>query len=598
MTFAERRARTTLRRWLAVLALALAAAATAGEFEEIRVAVPMRDGVRLDTRVHFPVAETPVPALLVRSPYGLQYAMTADERALFLRHGYAVVMQNTRGRYDSEGVFDPFRREADDGHDTLDWIVGQAWSDGSVGTFGASYGAFNQWVLAQTGHPALRALMPAFGMAGAYDFVYSAGAFRLRQWTNWAANMEAPYAFDREAFATRLDAINRILPVVEQDRSIGFELPYFRDWLAHPEYDAYWQRAGIDGRYADVRVPAYSIGGWYDMLLGNTLRDFTAMTSSAIDPAVRAEQRLIVGPWSHIVRPWPWAPDYDGRLGELDFGEYAVADIQKIRLRFFDRHLKAGATDGGSQAPVRLFVMGVNEWRDEEAWPLARARYRKFYFDSDGNANTASGGGTLSRDPPGQGPPDRYVYDPEDPVPSTADGSSFSPMTTYPHAHTAIERRQDVLVYTSAPLEQPLEVTGPIEVVLYAASSAINTDFTARLLDVHPDGKAYNLCAGIVRASHREGSVDVTPIVPGEVYAYRIDLVATSNVFLPGHRIRVHVSSSSFPQFDRNLNSALYPAQSAEVLAAEQTVYHDPKRPSHIVLPLIESPPSPAPARR
>lgn len=548
----------------------------------------MRDGVRLDTHVYLPAGRDRFPVLLTRSPYELQYAMTAGERAFFLARGYAIVMQNTRGRYASEGVFDPFRREAQDGQDTLDWIVGQPWSNGKVGMFGASYGAFNQWVVAHAGHPSLRAIMPAFGMANAYEFVYAGGAFRLRQWTDWGANLAAPYTFDRKSFSARLEEINRVLPVVEQDRHIGFELPFVRDWLAHPEYDRYWQLAGIGGDYAAIDVPAYSIGGWYDMLLGNTLRDFVAMSSAEIDPDVRARQYLIVGPWSHIIRPWPWAPDYDGRLGEIDFEPEAVLDMQSIRLAFFDRHLKADDDVSTERSRVRIFVMGINEWRNEQEWPLARAQYRKFYFDSGGDANTAAGNGRLSVDLPAPGPPDRYVYDPGEPVPSTADGTSFSPMVTYPHAHTTIERRQDVLVYTSEPLEHALEVTGPVEVVLYAASSAVNTDFTAKLLDVHPDGKAYNLCEGIIRASFRDGNKNVSTIVPGEVYEYHIDLTATSNVFLPGHRLRVHVSSSNFPQFDRNPNTALHSGLTAETRPAEQTVYHDPDRPSHIVLPVVE----------
>lgn len=573
---------------LGIASWGIAAAVAAGEFDELRADVEMRDGVRLDTYVYLPAGDEPLPVLLTRSPYELRYAMTADERKFFLERGYTIVMQNTRGRYASEGVFDPFRREAEDGYDTLDWIVDQPWSNGKVGMFGASYGAFNQWVLASSGHPALRAIMPAFGMADAYEFVYAGGAFRLRQWIGWGANIAAPYTFDREAFNVRLDEINRVLPVVEQDRHIGFELPFVRDWIAHPEYDRYWQLAGIGGDYAAVRVPAYSIGGWYDMLLGNTLRDFVAMNSDDVDPERRAGQRLIIGPWSHIIRPWPWAPDYDGRLGEIDFGPRAVLDLQQVRLAFFDRHLKTDDKVSARQPRVRVFVMGVNEWREEQEWPLARTQYRRYYFDSSGDANTATGNGTLSADLPQSGPPDRYVYDPDDPVPSTADGTPFLPMVTYPHAHDTIERRQDVLVYTSAPLQGALEVTGPVEVVLYAASSAINTDFTAKLLDVHPDGRAYNLCEGIVRASFRNGSGEVSAIVPGEVYEYRIDLIATSNVFLPGHRLRVHVSSSNFPQFDRNPNMGLHPGVTEQSRPAEQTVYHDPDRPSHIVLPVVE----------
>ena len=549
--------------------------------EELDVKVAMRDGVRLSTNIYRPDAPGRFPVLLMRTPYG--NGGPGDKYGLFFAgRGYAVVLQDTRGRYESEGAFDPFRNEASDGYDTQQWVGTQAWSNGKIGTVGGSYVGITQWLPAPLGSPYLVAMMPVVTVSDAYIFLQSGGVFPLRVLTSWSFYMTVPYDFDMEELTSRLDEINMSLPLIEQDRHAGWKVLFLRDWLSHPEKDLFWEKASIKGNFAAIKASVLNVGGWYDPFIGGTIDNFVGMTSSDIDPEIRAGQKLLIGPWSHGVF------SVDGKLGELDFGETSKTDMRELTLRWLDSRLKGMDTGIMDEPPVKIFVMGENLWRYESEWPLARTDYRKYYFASSGNANTLNGDGSLSTRPPEGKPADRFVYDPENPVPSRADGAYYDALATGPHDQRPIEQREDVLVYSTPPLERDLEVTGPVEVVIYAASSAENTDFTAKLVDVHPGGRAFNLCEGIIRASYREGFTDPSNIEPGRVYEYHIDLVATSNVFDKGHRIRVEISSSNFPRFDRNLNTGRNFATDTTWVKAEQSVYHSREYPSCIVLPVIE----------
>ena len=548
-------------------------------FEELDVRVPMRDGVMLSANIYRPDDPGRFPVLLMRSPYGNG---GKDHKAghFWAQQGYAVVIQDTRGRYESEGVFDPCRDEAADGYDTQQWAGAQPWCNGKIGTFGGSYVGITQWLPAPLGSPYLVCMMPAVATADVYNLTYPGGAFRLRLWTSWCFAMTAPYAFDLGELNGRLDEVNRSLPLMAQDRQAGWRVSFLRDWLAHPEKDVFWEKSSIKGNYAGIRASVYGIGGWYDFLLEGTLAGFTGMTAPDIDPKVRAGQKLLVGPWNHGA----------GRrkAGSFDFGEIAKVSTRDLERRWFDSQLKGLDNGMMDEPPVRIFVMGVNQWRNEQEWPLARTRYTKYYFHSKGRANTRHGDGALSTRLPVEEPADIFAYDPENPVPSRADSASFNPFAIGPHDQRPIQDRADVLVYTTPPLKADLEATGPVEVLLYAASSAENTDFTAKLVDVYPDGRAMNLCEGILRASHRNGPEETSNIEPGKAYEYRINLVATSNVFKRGHRVCVEISSSNFPRFDRNLNTGRFAATDTTWVVAEQTVYHSKAYPSCIVLPVIE----------
>jgi putative CocE/NonD family hydrolase len=352
--------------------------------------------------------------------------------------------------------------------------------------------------------------------------------------------------------------------------------------LEHPVYDDFWVTYDIRARHADFDTPALHVTGWYDALLTGTLANFVGLRANARTERARAGQRLIVGPWTHS-GPTPEST----RIGDVDYGPDAGLDFQAELERWFDYWLRGGDPSVAEDAPVRLFVMGENRWRDEREWPLARARPTPYYLHGAGAAGARRGGGRLSADPPDDETPDRYTYDPSDPVPSgEAGGYSRAPSDP-----TALEGREDVLVYTSDRLAADLEVTGPIELVLWVASSAPDTDFTGKLIDVFPDGSARTLTDGILRARYRNGPATVAPALePGVPVELTIDLLATSNRFKTGHRIRLEVSSSNFPRFDRNPNTGTPVASEPMLETAEQTIFHDRTRPSRLVLPIVAIP--------
>jgi putative CocE/NonD family hydrolase len=552
---------------------------------EQNVPVPMRDGVVLRADVYRPATDWPVPVIVSRTPYDksrplIVTAALDPERAV--ADGFSVVCQDTRGRYESEGEFYTFAHDREDGYDTVEWAAAQPWSTGAVGMAGRSYAATTQWLAAIAQPPHLRAIFPVVIGSNYYDgWIYQGGAFQLGFNLYWALLMVAP------RLAKQPSAQYEHLPLTTLPllREMGTS-PYYFDWLAHSTYDEYWKALAINRHYGQIQVPAYNVGGWYDVFLQGTLENFARLRREAGSAAARQGQRLLVGPWAHGSTYGPY-PDHH-------FPEFATddaIDLADLQLRFFAHHLKGEANGLAEEPPVRLFVMGENCWRDEQDWPLARTRFEPWYFHSAGSA--ASTGGTLSPSAPGEEPPDRYVYDPNDPAPTVGGPTSLPGLllgtNSGPRDQRRLEERPDVLVYTSSPLDQPLEVTGPLTVVLYAASSAPDTDFVAKLTDVAPDGVSWILAEGILRARFRESYERPQLVEPGCVYEYAINLVATSNLFRTGHRIRVVVTSSSFPRFDRNPNTGhpLGVDGPADLRPAQQTVFHDSGRASHIVLPVI-----------
>ncbi len=541
-----------------------------GVLEEIDVKVPMRDGVRLSTNIYRPDAPGEFPVLLMRSPYGNggagnRYPKVAVEK------GYVVVLQDTRGRYESEGIFDAMQSEALDGYDTQQWIASQPWFNGKIGTFGGSYVGFTQWIPAAVGCQYVAAMFPEVTFADLHDVVYQNGAFFLDLFGPWSYEMTSPYNVSTDSLMKQPDRILMHLPLIDQDRMLGWKIPFLRDWLSHPEHDSYWDRTSIGNGYLRINAASYSVGGWYDILLNSTINNYLRMTAPEILPEVRRKQKLMIGPWIHSMG--------HRKVGEMDFGESADLDDTKLMLRWFDSQLK-GIDDGIiDEPPVKIFVMGENKWRYEHEWPLARTDYRNFYFHSKGKANTGSGDGSLNTSMPGNEEADRYVYDPANPA-RTIGGMG-------PYDQAGLEERSDVLVFTTPVLKEDIEITGPVSTVVYASSSARNTDFTAKLVDVYPDGRAMRLCEGIIRADHRDPAQKPSLIEPGKIYRFSIDMWATSNLFVKGHRIRVEISSSNFPRFDRNLNTGNYFATDTTVMKAQQMIFHGREYPSHIVLPVI-----------
>ena len=568
------------------------------------VMVAMRDGVELATDAWIP-SVTPAPTLLVRLPYGkdlpqlLAYGLMPNIFAL-VEAGYAVVYQDCRGTFRSGGEFVPMLNEPADGTDTIAWLVRQPWCDGNIGSYGASYLGFVQWASVSAGAP-VKAIAPAVTTTDYYTAPwYSEGGaaswHTVQSWTTQMAMIETLRQLglgsgDPQLLGELAGMMADPQPHLEamppsRQPAVEKVWPWWSELLSHPARDTWWQGLSVLDRAEQVTVPALHIGGWFDIFAANTARSFTELRARAGTAEAREGQRLIIGPWDHL--------NSTGIYPDRRFGLTADAITQDLtgqHVRFFDRWLRdrRGALDGS--APVKIFVMGIDQWRQEQDWPLPDTRYVPYYLHSSGRANTAAGDGELSTEAPAQTAADAFLYDPRRPVP-TLGGRVMLPSTANaagPVDQRPAETRDDVLCFTSPVLTEPLEVTGHVSLTLYASSSAPDTDFTGKLVDVFPDGRAIFLTDGIIRARYRKSLAEPEPLTPGEPCQLDLDLSVTSNVFLPGHRIRLEVSSSNFPRFDRNTNTggiiADEPADQATT--AVNRVLHGPSYPSQLILPVI-----------
>ena len=546
------------------------------------VSVTMRDGVRLSTDIYLPEAPGPFPALLVRTPYNNSEQRYVDEARFYASRGYAYVVQDCRGRYDSEGVFYAWFDEANDGYDTQEWIGQQTWCDGKIGTLGASYDGFTQWTSAALRSRYLRAMVPRVMHSDTWrETHYFGGAFTLTLALYWGLRNSARTRQNKNAHDW--DRVYQSLPLIDADRRAGRDVKYYQDWIKHPAYDDYWRQ--ITNRYAEIDVPIFNMTGWFEVSNGGNFINFNGMAQQGRSPETRRSQKLIIGPWSHDLAT-------STKVGQIDFGPGSQADLQTLELRWFDYWLKGIDNGIMDEPPISIFAMGENVWRDEHEWPLARTRFTEYYLRSGGGAGRTPSDGSLDTEPPADEPADRYVYDPASPVPTLGGNHDMPPevLSVGPWDQRPIEARDDVLVYTGPVLEEDVEVTGPVVLKLYASSAAPDTDFTARLIDVHPDGRSMNLCEGVIRARYRDSVEHSTLMEPGTVYEFTISLEVTSNLFMRGHRIRLDVSSSNFPRIDRNPNTGHTFGMDAEMQVAEQTVYHSAGYPSHLVLPIIPRP--------
>jgi putative CocE/NonD family hydrolase len=553
----------------------------------------MRDGVVLRADVYRPDADGKFPVLLQRTPYNkageFDFGLKAAAR------GYVVVVQDVRGRYTSEGEWYTFRHEPDDGYDTVEWAAALPDSNGKVGMFGGSYVGATQMLTAIAHPPHLAGIFPVVTASNYHEnWTYQGGAFE--QWFNesWTSGL-AQDTLNRQV-ARNTNAMHNVwklplsdYPLFDAGAAAGSEnprslAPYCIDWLMHPSYDDYWKRISIEEHFSQINVPVYSEAAWYDIFLGGSLQNYMGIKTRGASDTARREQRLLVVIGGHAGR---------GRhIGDVDFGPAAEqVDQEEVMLRWYDAILKGEKNGVDREKPVKIFVMGKNDWREEDDWPLARAQSTRYYLHSGGKANSLRGDGTLIQQGGTQTEPaDHFVYDPADPVPTSGgplccDAGHLAPG---PRDQRPVEVRDDVLVYTTPALKQDLEVTGPVSLELYASSSAVDTDFTAKLVDVWPNGFAQNLTEGILRARYRNSREKPEIINPGEVYKLTIDLWATSNVFLAGHELRLEVSSSNFPRFDRNPNTGESPEQAIRVTKATNTIYHDREHPSALVLPVVQ----------
>ena len=568
------------------------------------VAMMTRDGVTLRADVYRPEGPGRFPVLLSRLPYDKNLRRRPGDIDVFVDRGYVVIMQDTRGRFASDGdEYYPLVWEAQDGYDAVEWAAGLPYSDGQVGTMGQSYLGATQYLLAPTRPPHLRASFPASAPADFHQcWVYhSGGAFELGWQIPYAILMARDTIARRGLADTLLPELERelasaptpwapplspeayrLLPLVTWAKRLEPVAAYLGDYLRHPEDGPPWWQVNVERQHEQIAVPMYHVTSWYDIFLHGGLANFCGLRERATTAEARAAQKLLIGPWAHL---FPYTSPTSTGTGEIDFGADALIDLHEIQLRWFDHWLKGIDTGILDEPPVKIFVMGENRWRDEREFPLARTRYTPYFLHSGGRANSHRGDGVLDQRRPAGEAADRFVYDPDDPVPTRGGNTLILAMGV--QDQRPVEARDDVLVYTSAVMTEKLEVTGPVTVTLYAASNASDTDFTAKLVDVRPDGYAQNLADGIVRARYRESRTSPAPLIPGEVARFTIDLWATSHVLLPGHRIRLEIASSNFPRFDRNLNTGEDQATGTRRQSARQTVFHDERYPSHVVLPVI-----------
>ena len=547
---------------------------------KIDAQVPMSDGVNLSTDIYLPKTGGPFPALLVRTIYDNQNSHLIDAAEKFMARGYAVVMQDCRGRFDSDGDWQPYVNEAQDGHDTQEWIGSQDWCDGNIGTFGTSYVGFTQSLTAPLRSKYLKALVPTVSQQDNFGHFYVDGALQLHVAINFI-NMAGRTMQRGSRNAMNSEEFYRRLPLVSAMDDI-VDLPFYRDVIKHSTFDDFWKSYSMRFKYEEVETPALVVSGWYDNLVHEAFKLFKGWTTRSRSPETRRLTKLLIGGWSHgnIGSSEPF--------GTIGFGDAAGMDFIEEQLRWYDQRLKGIDNGMDDEPPVHIFVMGENVFRHENEWPLARTQYTNYYLHSKGGANSMYGNGTLSAEAPGEEPPDSYQYDPDDPV-STLGGQIMAIQLTVsgPWDRRPVERRDDVLVYTTEPLTQDVEVTGPVYLTLHIVSSAPDTDFTGTLVDVHPDGKAIIICEGLLRCRYRVSIEQPVLMEPGNMYELTVDMWETSNVFKAGHQIRLEVSSSNFPRFDRNLNTGHQPGMDAEMKVADQTIFHDAQCPSHLTLPII-----------
>ena len=583
---------------------------TNNEFNVVRdldIKIPMRDGINLAADIYRPDAPGKFPVLINRGPYGKNsYASDPDHSLWFFpKHGYIVISQDCRGRFDSEGDYNPLFQEMADGYDTIDWISKQPWCDGNIGTTGQSYLGATQYTLAcnPISHPNLKCMAPVSASSSFHDsWVYHTGG--ALEW-GWMV----PYAIHKglnnlqragkdhllsefesllletDNFARPLkDEWYNHLPLRDWIEKLQDVAPYLTEYFDNELDGPYWWDINLNNNASSVKVPMMHIGAWYDIFLEGCLNGFQSLSCDGGSSLAQDNQKLIVGPWAHI-RPFT-QPTTKG-AGDIDFGPDSPIELHQHLLDWFDYWMKQKDTGIKEKPPVLIFVMGKNQWRYENEWPLKRTQYTKFHFHSNGRANSRHGDGSLSLIPPQDEPLDSYIYDPKNPVPTRGGNTLIIPHGVFDQR--PIEDRNDMLIYTSEPLVKDLEVTGPISVKLFASTTADDTDFTAKLVDVHPNEYAQNIQDGIIRSRFRTSRKFPSRIYPNQIYEYTIDLWSTSHVFLKGHSIRVEISSSNFPRFDRNPNTLSKLGADSQMLSAKQDIFHSNQYPSHILLPVIST---------
>jgi putative CocE/NonD family hydrolase len=554
-----------------LLALALQSTPAAPNGDSIAITfdvrIPMRDGVTLSADIYRPADAGRHPVVLMRTPYNKIGAAVLKEARAFAERGYVYVAVDVRGRGDSGGEWRPYFHEGDDGYDAIEWCATQSWSTGKIGTIGRSYVGYNQWVAAVRRPPHLAAIIALAPMADPFEDVWITGPGgvptpTMISWYHLTAGKVM-----QNMSAVNWDRLNWHVPLLTMDEAAGRPNERWRDIITHTTRDAWWDPLRYQDRFERVDVPALHISGWYDDTQRATPMNYVGMRTRAATPEARDRQKLVLGPWPHAINS-------TSKLGRLDFGSTAVIDLFGLEIDWFDRWLEGKPAT--PEKRVHLFAMQTNRWFQADDWPVPGTRFVKHYLRTNG---------ALTTEQPGAERADTYRYDPASPTPFLTE-PSFAQLGG-PDDYTEVEQRKDLLLYTTPSFAQSTLMCGPLTARLFAASSATDTDFMVKVLDVWPNGYVQRLNDGMVRARFRNGFDKPELIVPGKVYAYDIDVWNTCQTVLPGHRIRVEVASSAFPKFDRNPNTGDPIGTSARMQVADQTVYHDRERASYVVLPFV-----------
>ena len=558
--------------------------------------VPMktRDGVTLYADIYRPKSTDKFPVILMRTPYDKSANWAIAPASKIVPRGYVVIIQDVRGRYRSEGEWYPFRHEQADGFDAVEWAAALPYSNGKIGMMGASYVGATQMLAAIAQPPHLAAIAPNMTASNYHDgWTYQSGAFE--QWfdQNWTTQL-AQNTLERFIHQNTNALVGvPTLPLTNYPVFNFGQLPadaqltqmiapYYSDWLAHPDYDNYWKQWSIEENFSKIAVPMLQVGGWYDIFNAGTLRNYMGAKKYGANEAARTQQHLLIEIGGHA--------GFGRRIGDVDFGPHALENVYTdVILDWYDFLFKGIKNQFATDKPVKLFTMGANEYRQEDDWPPPQAHATKYFLHSNGHANSLRGDGSLSTSTPKSEPPDNYVYNPGNPVPTIGGPLCCDEehMEPGPRDQRPAENRDDVVVYSIGPLAQDLEVTGPVTADLFVKSSAIDTDFTGKLVDVGPDGFARDLTEGILRMRYRASQEHSELMNPGQIYEITVDLWATSNVFLRGHSLRLEISSSNFPRFDRNMNTGEETRSARNFVPATNMILHDTQHPSALILPVV-----------
>ena len=555
------------------------------EREQYDLLAPMRDGVKLAMDLVRPDRDGACPVVLVRTPYDKVRNRASPQIHDLAKRGYVVAIQDCRGRFNSDGVFDPYRQEREDGFDTVEWVARQPWCDGNIGMIGGSYVGQTQWLAAANAPRGLKAIAPTVSPPGHpfinEPFYGGAAILAMAEWTVFMGRRSFQITSLNEVLSKHQPYFD-VRPMAAMDSVGGTSSAFYDEWMKHPTYDAFWESCAYEQYWPTITVPALNMTGWWDMNFIGSSRNFMGMQAKGGSADARRGQRLVMGPWPHWV-------NLKRELSGVDFGPNALVDLNGYTLRFFDRWLR-GKTDNGidGNGRVHIFVLGANQWWEADQYPLPGTRPTQLYLHSDGHANSDRGDGKVSFEKPGAESHDTFSSDPERPV-----VSEWS-LQEGPIDDRSATSRDDVLCYTSDPLTAPVDAVGPVSAVLYASSSGRDCDWHLRITDVHPDGAARFLCHGVMRARYREGWEKNVPLKPGQVTRFDIDLTALGVRFLPGHRIRIEIASSWFPRFDVNgqTGAANWMTDDSAPVVARQVVLHDTEHPSHIILPVIVGAPA------